>query len=198
MLDPGQRWPRPAHQARVVLDHRATGRGGLLARHRRAASSATREDDVVGHLGPDLLGPDWDADEAVRRLAGRARPAGPRRPARPAQPGRHRQHVRRRAVLRRRRAPARPRSAAVPDLRRLVAARPPDARPQQGARVPVHDRRPARARADLGLPPRPVALPALRHPGRSWTMQGPVGRERASYWCPSLPAGYRDSVRGAS
>ena len=28
-----------------------------------------REDDAVGHLGPDLLGPDWDADEAVRRLA---------------------------------------------------------------------------------------------------------------------------------
>jgi endonuclease-8 len=28
-----------------------------------------READVVGHLGPDILGPDWDADEAVRRLA---------------------------------------------------------------------------------------------------------------------------------
>jgi endonuclease VIII len=26
------------------------------------------EASVVGHLGPDLLGPDWDADEAVRRL----------------------------------------------------------------------------------------------------------------------------------
>jgi endonuclease-8 len=26
------------------------------------------ENRVVGHLGPDLLGPDWDADEAVRRL----------------------------------------------------------------------------------------------------------------------------------
>jgi endonuclease VIII len=26
------------------------------------------EDSVVGHLGPDLLGPDWDADEALRRL----------------------------------------------------------------------------------------------------------------------------------
>jgi endonuclease VIII len=26
------------------------------------------EDRVVGHLGPDLLGPDWDAGEAVRRL----------------------------------------------------------------------------------------------------------------------------------
>ncbi|MDQ1495657.1 MAG: endonuclease [Actinomycetota bacterium] len=26
------------------------------------------EDRVVGHLGPDLLGPDWNTDEAVRRL----------------------------------------------------------------------------------------------------------------------------------
>ena len=28
-----------------------------------------QEDQVVGHLGPDLLGPDWDADEACRRLS---------------------------------------------------------------------------------------------------------------------------------
>ncbi len=28
------------------------------------------EERVVGHLGPDLLGPDWDAAEAVRRLRG--------------------------------------------------------------------------------------------------------------------------------
>jgi endonuclease-8 len=27
------------------------------------------EDDVVGHLGPDLLGPDWDAQAATARLA---------------------------------------------------------------------------------------------------------------------------------
>jgi endonuclease-8 len=33
------------------------------------------EERVVGHLGPDLLGPDWDAAEAVRRL--RADPARP-------------------------------------------------------------------------------------------------------------------------
>jgi len=26
------------------------------------------EDTVVGHLGPDLLGPDWDLDEALRRI----------------------------------------------------------------------------------------------------------------------------------
>ena len=28
------------------------------------------EDRAVGHLGPDLLGPDWDPAEAVRRLPG--------------------------------------------------------------------------------------------------------------------------------
>ncbi len=28
-----------------------------------------REHEVVGHLGPDLLGPDWDPVEAVRRLS---------------------------------------------------------------------------------------------------------------------------------
>jgi endonuclease-8 len=32
------------------------------------------EHRVVGHLGPDLLGPDWNTDEAVRRL--RADPGG--------------------------------------------------------------------------------------------------------------------------
>jgi endonuclease-8 len=32
---------------------------------------------LTGHLGPDLLGPDWDADEAVRRLReDPGRPAG--------------------------------------------------------------------------------------------------------------------------
>jgi endonuclease VIII len=36
-----------------------------------------REASVVGHLGPDLLGPDWDAAEAVRRLRNDpARPVG--------------------------------------------------------------------------------------------------------------------------
>ncbi len=34
-----------------------------------------KEDTVVGHLGPDLLGPDWDPEVAVARLA-----AAPERP----------------------------------------------------------------------------------------------------------------------
>lgn len=65
----GQRWRRPTHEARVVLtagDHVAVGFSlgvvELLPRD--------REDEAVGHLGPDLLGPDWDEDEALRRLRG--------------------------------------------------------------------------------------------------------------------------------
>ena len=35
------------------------------------------EDQVTGHLGPDLLGPDWDCGEAVRRLSAEpGRPIG--------------------------------------------------------------------------------------------------------------------------
>src|SRR6201992_4381146 len=35
-----------------------------------------REDQVTGHLGPDLLGPDWDPAAAAARLARRPGPAG--------------------------------------------------------------------------------------------------------------------------
>ena len=62
----GSRWRRPAHEARVVLrtaDHEAVGFSVVLDLVR-----TTEEDSVVGHLGPDLLGPDWDEAEAVRRL----------------------------------------------------------------------------------------------------------------------------------
>lgn len=39
--------------------------------------ATAREDEAVGHLGPDLLGPDWDAAEAARRLrSDPARPVG--------------------------------------------------------------------------------------------------------------------------
>jgi endonuclease-8 len=67
IYQPSQRWRRPAHQARVVLstaERMAVGFSlgivELLPRH--------LEHDVVGHLGPDLLGPDWDEHEALRRL----------------------------------------------------------------------------------------------------------------------------------
>ncbi|WP_139984023.1 DNA-formamidopyrimidine glycosylase family protein [Nocardioides litoris] len=67
VLRPGQRWPRPAHQARVVLataDRQAVGFSlGIVE-----LLPTAEEDSTVGHLGPDLLGPDWDEAEALRRL----------------------------------------------------------------------------------------------------------------------------------
>ena len=35
---------------------------------RHADRAHQREAELVGHLGPDVLGPDWDLDEALRRL----------------------------------------------------------------------------------------------------------------------------------
>jgi endonuclease-8 len=63
----GTRWRRPAFQARVVLRTATTEAVGFDVRVRLVPT--TEEDTLVGHLGPDLLGADWDADEAVRRLA---------------------------------------------------------------------------------------------------------------------------------
>ena len=67
-LRPGQRWPKPAHTARVVLatvTAEAVGfQLGLVELLPRSGES-----DALAHLGPDLLGPDWDEDEAVRRLS---------------------------------------------------------------------------------------------------------------------------------
>lgn len=71
---PGSRWRRPAHQARVVL---RTGLWQAVGYSLGITEVVARaeEDSVVGHLGPDLLGPDWDEEEALRRL--REHPARP-------------------------------------------------------------------------------------------------------------------------
>jgi endonuclease-8 len=65
----GRRWSGdPEFEVRAVLataDHSAVGY--RLPVIELVPTSA--EDTVVGHLGPDLLGPDWDLDEAVRRIA---------------------------------------------------------------------------------------------------------------------------------
>ena len=64
---PGSRWRRPEWQARAILgtaDHLAVGfELGLFDVVRRID-----EDSIVGYLGPDLLGPDWDPDLALENL----------------------------------------------------------------------------------------------------------------------------------
>jgi len=65
----GARWSGgPAHEIRVILANEAWTAVG----YRLPVVEMLRTDDegtVIGHLGPDLLGPDWDAGEAVRRLS---------------------------------------------------------------------------------------------------------------------------------
>ncbi|WP_243059756.1 DNA-formamidopyrimidine glycosylase family protein [Nocardioides sp. SR21] len=61
------RWNPRSHEIRVVLETDGpTAVGYRLGIVELLPTS--REGDTVGHLGPDLLGPDWDEDEALRRL----------------------------------------------------------------------------------------------------------------------------------
>jgi endonuclease-8 len=76
LYKPGSRWRRPAFEARIVLrtaGWQAVGFAlGTLEVLPRAA-----EEDVVGYLGPDLLGAGWDPVEAQRRIEqDPARPIG--------------------------------------------------------------------------------------------------------------------------
>jgi endonuclease-8 len=70
----GTRWRRPTHQARVVLGVEGWTAVGFSLGITELVARA-EEDTVVGHLGPDLLGPDWDEQEALMRL--RASPSRP-------------------------------------------------------------------------------------------------------------------------
>jgi endonuclease-8 len=69
----GSRWRRPGHTARVVLRTSTTEAVGFQVLLDLVRTGS--EDDLVGHLGPDLLGPDWDPDLALARL--RADPSVP-------------------------------------------------------------------------------------------------------------------------
>jgi endonuclease-8 len=64
---PQTRWRRPEWQARAIL-----GTEGWIAVGFRLGvlDVVARGDEtsVVGYLGPDLLGPDWDPGEALRRF----------------------------------------------------------------------------------------------------------------------------------
>ena len=182
VLRAGQRWPRPAHTARVVLEtERATAVGFSLG----IVELLDRDEEqtVVGHLGPDLLGPDWDEQQALANLVDE-----PSRPLREAlldqtnlagignmyaaelcfTSGLHPQ------------TPV----ADVPDLPRLVR------RARQ--MLQLNKERPVQSTTgDLRERERLWVYRRDRSPCRrcgtavAVEMQGPAGRDRASYWCPS-------------
>ncbi len=73
LFGPDEHWRSPAHQARAIVGTaRVVAVGFEIAMVDLVATD--REDELVGHLGPDLLGPGWDAAEAARRVAADPRP----------------------------------------------------------------------------------------------------------------------------
>jgi endonuclease-8 len=58
---------RPEHMIRARIGNDAWLATGYRVHDLRIVRT-THERQLVGHLGPDLLGPDWDRDDAVRRL----------------------------------------------------------------------------------------------------------------------------------
>ncbi|MER7200429.1 DNA glycosylase [Streptomyces sp. CB01635] len=74
---PGERWTGgPGHQIRAILGNATRTAVGYRLPILELMRTAD-EIKVVGHLGPDLLGPDWDAETALRNLlSDPARPLG--------------------------------------------------------------------------------------------------------------------------
>ena len=64
---PGERWRKPAHLARGILGTATQTAVGFELGLLEIVPTAS-ENSIVGHLGPDILGPDWDADQALANL----------------------------------------------------------------------------------------------------------------------------------
>jgi endonuclease-8 len=64
---PGGRWRKPGFTARCVLRTAVADAVGFSLGIVEVVRTAD-EDRIVGHLGPDLLGPDWDLAEAEQRI----------------------------------------------------------------------------------------------------------------------------------
>ncbi|MFE2430139.1 DNA-formamidopyrimidine glycosylase family protein [Streptomyces sp. NPDC059373] len=184
---PGERWRGgPQHQVRAVLasaDRVAVGyRLPVLE-----LLPTAEEEKAVGHLGPDLLGPDWDPGEAVRRLT--------------AEPGRAVGE----ALLDQRNlaglgnvykselcflrgvTPWTP-TGEVPSPERVVtlAKRLLEANKARPGHITTGDTRRGRTHWVYGRADRPCL--------RCGTMirvadLGPAGQERVTYWCPSCQRG---------
>ncbi|WP_190127242.1 Fpg/Nei family DNA glycosylase [Streptomyces mashuensis] len=176
----------PAHQIRAVVGtarHTAVGYRLPVLELLRTADEST----VVGHLGPDLLGQDWDPDEALRRLL--------------SDPGRTLGE----ALLDQRNlagignvykselcfllrvTPWLP-VASLPSPERLTALAKKllEANKDRTARITTADARPDRrlwVYGRGGRPCRRCGTPVLA------ADQGPAGQERSTYWCPHCQNG---------
>jgi endonuclease-8 len=142
-----------------------------------------REDQVIGHLGPDLLGQDWDAALAVSRLARDAdKPIGEALLDQRNLAGAGTVFAAEMLFLRGI-DPWRP-AGEVKDLHALVdlGHRLLDANKARPGHVTTGDTRPGRERwvyGRAGKPCRRCGTPIRRGE------QGPPGQERLRFWCPN-------------
>ncbi len=176
------RWRRPADQTRVVLGIKGRSAVGfslgiveVVPRHAEA--------DLTAHLGPDLLGPDWDEEVALSRLGSQpSRPVGQALLDQTNLAGIGNMYMAELCFT----SGVHPASSlvSVPDLPRLV----------RRARLMLEANKERAIQSTTG---------DLRQRERTWVyrrdaspcrrcgtpiqvaMSGPPGRERAMYWCPS-------------
>jgi endonuclease-8 len=180
----GERPLRDSHRLRLLL----ANSGWVAAGYQLGITEVlptSREDQVVGHLGPDLLGPDWDAAAAVARLA--------RTPDRPiGEALLDQQNLAGAGVIfatemlfLRGIDPWRTvGSVSADDLLSLVELghRLLDASKEQPGHVTTGDTRPSRenwAYGRTGRPCRRCGTPIRKG------QQGPPGQERLRFWCPN-------------
>jgi endonuclease VIII len=143
----------------------------------------SEEPRVTGHLGPDLLGPDWDRDEAVRRLSAEPdRPVGEALLDQRNLAGLGTIYMTETLFLRGV-DPSRP-VGSVKDLHALAGLghRLLDANKTRAGHVTTGDTRPGRESWVYGRAGRPCRrCGTLIKRGE----QGPPGQERVRFWCPN-------------
>ena len=193
---PGGRWRKPGFTARCVLRTASADAVGFSLGILEVVRTS-EEDSIVGHLGPDLLGPDWDLAEAERRI--RAAPDVPIGVALLDQ--RNLAGIgniyRCEACFLSGVHPAAPVSA-VPDVAAMITDAKLLLEANLGRRTPDHSPEPARrcrgpdlrAARLLGLPARTPALPEVPDTGAARSpRQGHRHRGTGHLLLPCVPAG---------
>jgi endonuclease-8 len=178
----GERWRGPAFQVRALLvtdDWVAVGFRLAIC----DLIATTKEHEVVGHLGPDPLGSDWDPDLALENLsADLDRPIGDALLDQRVMAGPGNVYRCEICFL----SGVDPRSAvgSIEDLGRVVdlTKRLMEANRFIGNQVTTGDRRPGFERWVYGRGGRPCRR--CRTPIRS-DIQDAWGGERVTYWCPA-------------
>jgi endonuclease VIII len=174
--------PRESYQLRLLLANSEWIAAGYQLGTTEVLRTA-HEDQVTGHLGPDLLGPDWDPAAAVRRLAGEpGRPIGEALLDQRNLAGIGNIYASEMLFLR----GINPWHAVadVADLDALVELghRLLDANKTRPEQVTTGDARPGRQRWVYGRGGRPCRRCGT--PIRTGE-QGPPGQERLRFWCPN-------------